>query len=85
MPQDSEEGRGGGPDGCGSVRLPRARLVVLGGDFVNDLTTLRNGGRTLRAKDIAEERTEVELSLAMGINSEREVIETRCLVVAWGW
>jgi hypothetical protein len=57
---------------------------MLGGGFVNNLTTLRNGGRTLRAKDIAEEGTGVELSLAMGINSEREVIEIRCLVVSWG-
>jgi hypothetical protein len=72
----ARKGRSGGPDGCCSVRLPCTTLVVLGGGFVNDVTTLRNGGRTLRAKDIAEEGTKVKFSLVVGIHLEREAIKT---------
>jgi len=70
-PRIARKGRGGGPDGCGSVWPSRSTLVVLGGGFGGGLTTPRKGGRTLRAKDIAEEGTEVELPLAMGFHEFR--------------
>jgi hypothetical protein len=50
---------------------------MLGGGFANDLTTLRNGGRTLRAKDIAEEGSEVEFPLAMGSHRAGSLRDTQ--------
>ena len=67
----ARKGRGEGLDGGGSVRFALTTLVVLDEGFTNNLTMSRKGGITLRAKDIAEEGTEVEFSFAMGFHKLR--------------